>query len=100
MTALNWLPPHQFDALYSVAYADSLVARLSDALFPYIERGPFVLVERQSGPWSELVVESIRPLPQAIPRLVSDILNQLRSAIEHSLFAELEHELGRPVVGR
>jgi hypothetical protein len=94
MTSLGWLPPHQHHVLYSVAYADSLVARLSDALFPYIERGPFVLVERQSGVWSELVVQSIQPLPEAVPRLVSDALNQLRSAVEHALFAQLEHELG------
>ncbi|BCW36049.1 hypothetical protein StoSoilA2_21050 [Arthrobacter sp. StoSoilA2] len=31
------------------------------------------------------------PLPEAIPRLAADALNQLRSALEHALYAEVEH---------
>ncbi|MFF4420679.1 hypothetical protein ACFY04_07805 [Streptomyces sp. NPDC001549] len=45
----------------------------------------------------QLVVKAIAPLPAAIPRLVADALTQLRAALEHTLYAEVESQLGRPL---
>ncbi|MCX4799891.1 hypothetical protein OG497_39305 [Streptomyces sp. NBC_01242] len=44
---------------------------------------------------AQVVVTDIAPLPAAIPRLIADALTQLRAALEHTLFAEVEHRLGR-----
>ncbi|MEV4889197.1 hypothetical protein AB0K48_07405 [Nonomuraea sp. NPDC055795] len=39
-------------------------------------------------------VTGVAPLPQALVRLASDALNQLRSTLEHVLYAEIEHRSG------
>lgn len=44
-----------------------------------------------------LTLASIAPIPEAVPRLTADAINQMRSAVEHALFAEVEHQVGRPL---
>jgi hypothetical protein len=41
------------------------------------------------------VVREVKPIPAAVPRLVGDAFNQLRSAIEHTVYAEVERQQGR-----
>lgn len=42
-----------------------------------------------------MLIEAIAPIPESVPRLASDALNQLRSALEHALFAEVVQLTGR-----
>lgn len=91
----NWLPAHQSHMLYTIAHADGLIERMGDALYDYLQVGPFELESRVRDGREEVVVRSVRPIPEAVSRLASDALNQLRSAMEHALYAEVEHLMGR-----
>lgn len=82
----NWLPSHQSHMLYTIAHADGLIERMGDALYSYLQVGPFELEARILGGREEVVVRSLSPMPEAVPRLASDALNQLRSAMEHALY--------------
>lgn len=93
----NWLPSHQSHMLYTIAHADGLIERMGDALYSYLQVGHFELEARILGGREEVVVRSLSPMPEAVPRLASDALNQLRSAMEHALYAEVEHLMGRPL---
>lgn len=86
--------PHQSHMLYTLAHADGLIERMGDALYSYLKVGPFELEGRIVGERQELAVRSVSPIPEAVPRLASDALNQLRSAMEHALYAEVEHLMG------
>lgn len=84
-----WLPDHQQHALYSVAHADATIARMADILERYLhDPGPLDLRSRLTATSEEVVLVGIAPLPEAVPRLFADALNQLRNVLEHSLMAE------------
>lgn len=91
----NWLPAHQSHMLYTIAHADGLIERMGDALYDYLQVGPFELESRVRDGREEVVVRSVKPIPEAVSRLAPDALNQLRSAMEHALYAEVEHLMGR-----
>ncbi|MFE1198142.1 hypothetical protein ACFW6E_36285 [Streptomyces olivaceoviridis] len=40
---------------------------------------------------------AVAPIPEVLSRLVADALTQLRAALEHTLYAEVEHRLKRPL---
>lgn len=91
MTMSDWIPAHQHHLLYTLAYADSLIEQIGDTLFDYIQQGPFIVENRTHNGRSEMVLQRVNPIPEVVPRLAVDALNQLRSAIEHALYAEVEH---------
>lgn len=92
---LSWLPEHQYHVFYTLAHADSIIERIADLNETYIDSGPFGLETARRNGREHLSISSVAPLPEAITRLTADALNQLRGAIEHVLYAEIEHELGR-----
>jgi len=91
----SWLPDHQLHVAATLAHVDDTIDRALRLVHDYSERGPLTLVEIANGDRLEVVVDAIAPLPQAIPRLVADALTQLRAALEHTLYAEVEAQLGR-----
>lgn len=93
----DWLPPHQQHLQFTLAHVDEVIDRMGDILFEYLRSDPFELSNRSRDGRSEVLIVGIRPLPEVVPRLAVDALNQLRSAVEHALFAEVEHEEQRPL---
>ncbi|HEV7933161.1 MAG TPA: hypothetical protein VGP70_12750 [Actinomadura sp.] len=97
MDRYSWLPDHQQHVLYSLAHADDLIARTGRILYGYTERGTLDLENVAVGGTARLTVTGVVPIPQAVPRLTADALNQLRSTLEHVVYAEVVHQVGRPL---
>lgn len=93
----SWLPDHQQHVVYSLAHADDLIARIGRILYDYTEHGTVSLTNVVVGNTARLTVTGVVPIPQAVPRLAADALNQLRSVLEHVVYAEVVHQLGRPL---
>ncbi len=97
MHQYSWLPDYQQHVLYSLAHADDLIGRTGRILNTYTQKGTLGLKEVVDNSAIHITVDSVAPLPEAIPRLASDALNQLRSTLEHIVYAEILHRLGRPL---
>lgn len=93
----RWLPPHQEHLLYTLAHIDAVIEQVSRVIYDYVTGEVFGFVNETRDGVDHLVLASIAPVPEAIPRLTADAINQLRSAIEHALFAEVQHQMGRPL---
>lgn len=91
----SWLPQHQQHALCTAAHIDAQILQLGQVLHPYLAADPLKLTQRLTPTTEEVVLAAIAPLPQAVPRLFADALNQTRNLMEHCLFAEVESQLGR-----
>jgi hypothetical protein len=90
-----WLPDHQLHVAATLAHVDRTVDRVIRMVHDYTAQGPLSLKTVADGEQAHVVVTAIAPLPEAIPRLVADALTQLRAALEHTAYAEVEHCLGR-----
>lgn len=68
-------------------------------LFAYqsVPAGTIGLAEVPAGAVSRTTVTSVAPLPRSVPLLAADVLTTLRAAVEHTLYAEVEHANGRPL---
>ncbi|MET9239160.1 hypothetical protein ABZW58_33010 [Streptomyces cellulosae] len=93
----SWLPDHQLHVVETLAHVDHTIERLLRLTHDYTERGTITFAEVSNGDRVDVVVQKVAPLPQAISRLVADALTQLRAALEHTLYAEVEAALGRPL---
>jgi hypothetical protein len=93
----SWLPAHQEHVFFTTAHIDGIISNLSGVLERYQQDDPVQLVRRFTDTEEQVVLEGIRPLPQAAARLFADALNQARNSIEHALFAEVSLRLGRPL---
>jgi hypothetical protein len=93
----SWLPDHQLHVVETLAHVDHTIERLLRLTHDYTEHGTITFAEVNKGDRVDVVVQEVAPLPQAIPRLVADALTQLRAALEHTLYAEVEAALGRPL---
>jgi hypothetical protein len=93
----SWLPEHQGHVLFTAAHIDGTINNLSVVLERYQRDDPVQLAPRFTETEEQVVLEGIRPLPQAAPRLFADALNQARNSIEHALFAEVLYRLNRPL---
>jgi hypothetical protein len=91
----SWLPQHQLHVALTLAHVDDLVALASEVFFNYMQSGPLVLENIADGQMSHVTVAAVAPLPAAINRYAADALTQLRATIEHTVYAEVEHLLGR-----
>lgn len=91
----SWLPDHQHHVAYTVAHADSLIAQAAEMLFVYLKPGPLELDTVADGDLAHITVAGVAVLPSAVARFAADALTQLRAAIEHTVFAEVEYQLGR-----
>lgn len=88
----GWLPEHQRHLLFTFAHIDSVISQLGLILDNF---SPLDFDNRVCQGREEVFVKSILPIPESVPRLAADALNQMRSAIEHALYAEVEHLSGR-----
>jgi hypothetical protein len=91
----SWLPEHQLHVAATLAHANDLIASAADVLHNYLRPGPLEFTNAIDGDMAHVTVVAVAPLPEAVSRYVADGLTQLRAAIEHTLFAEVERELGR-----
>lgn len=81
---------------YSVAHTDATIDRMARVLEQYLhDPGPLDLRSRLTPTTEDVVLVGVAPLPQAVPRLFADALNQLRNVLEHTLTAEVGNLLGR-----
>lgn len=94
-----WLPDHHLPVAATLAHADELIAEVADILFAYQGQpeGIVQLREVRLTKTNQLLVSGISPIPRKVPLLVTDVLVTLRNAIEHTLFAEIEHRDGELV---
>lgn len=92
-----WLPDHHVGVVATLAHADDLIAQAAGLLFDYQTQpgGIIVLDEVPMVTFSQTVVVGTAPIPRKVPLLVADALVTLRNALEHTLFAEIEHRDGK-----
>lgn len=98
MTSLShaWLPDHHLGVGATLAHADEVIAQAADILFDF-QRQPEGIIHLREVPMvthSQTVVTGMAPIPRKVPLLVADALVALRNALEHTLFAEVEHRDG------
>lgn len=91
----SWIPDHQLHAALTLAHVDDLTDRCWQALEPYQRDGIVKLRDKSASGRTHVVVTDIPPLPSAIVLYTADALTQLRAALEHTLYAEIEATLGR-----
>ncbi|GBF17486.1 hypothetical protein Br6_04892 [Rhodococcus sp. Br-6] len=97
-SSCRWLPDHQSHVIGTLAHVDRLIEEVGRLLAGYLRPGPLTFASVVDGHRAHVVVKAIAPVPEAVPRCIADCLNQLRGALEHSLYAEVEHILGRTLV--
>ena len=95
-----WLPDHQLHAAATLAHVDQIIDRVVRLIYDYTASEPLTLTNVDDGAQAHVTVTAVAPLPEAIPRLVADALTQLRAALEHTLYAEVQHRLARPLNGQ
>lgn len=91
-----WLPDHHLGVAATLAHADEVIAQAADILFDF-QRQPDGIIRLREVPMvthSQTVVTGMAPIPRKVPLLVADALVALRNAVEHTLFAEIEHRDG------
>ncbi|MFD9480439.1 hypothetical protein [Streptomyces nojiriensis] len=96
----GWLPDHQLHVVPTLAHVDQLIADVTRIVHDYTDQGPLTLKEVVHGDRAHVELTAIAPIPELMPRLVADALTQLRAALEHTLYAEVEHLLKRPLTDR
>jgi hypothetical protein len=79
----------------TLARADAIIYEVGRVLRDFSRIGPLDLTHRVDGDLRHLIVAGVKPMPEAVPRLVGDALNELRSALEHIVYAEVEYQEGR-----
>ncbi|KQT98369.1 hypothetical protein [Sanguibacter sp. Leaf3] len=101
---LAWLPDHHLPVAATLAHSEELIDHLSALVLRYGETrgddGPLDLIEVPVDGRSETRISGIRPVPRAIALYAADALTTLRAAIEHTLYAEVEYQLGRKMRDR
>ncbi|MFB7827388.1 hypothetical protein [Streptomyces hydrogenans] len=90
-----WLPDHQLHVAATLAHVDQTIDRVIRMIHDYTGQEPLSLRNVVDGDQVQAVVTAVAPLPEAIPRLVADALTQLRAALEHTVYAEVQHLLRR-----
>ncbi|MFJ9810676.1 hypothetical protein ACIRTB_20855 [Streptomyces sp. NPDC101158] len=93
----DWLPHHQLHVAATLAHVDRTMDQVLTLIHTYSEQRPLTFAESMRDSRTEVRVKAVAPLPQAVPRLIADALTQLRAAVEHTLYAETEFLLGRPL---
>lgn len=99
-TAIDWLPDHHLAVLGPLGRADTLIAEVGSLLHTFHAAGPLQFKTIHQSGRTSAVVDHVRPLPTALALLVADTVANLRSALEHTLFAEITHRLGSAPTGQ
>ncbi len=92
----SWIPDHHLGVAATLAHVDEIIAQAADILFDY-QRQPEGIIRLREVPMvthSQTIVVGMAPIPRKVPLLVADAMVALRNAIEHTLFAEVEHRDG------
>ncbi|WP_445159830.1 hypothetical protein ACTXG5_16515 [Mycobacterium sp. Dal123C01] len=93
-SALDWLPAELAPVAMRLARADELQYDLADLCFAWSHHAfDFEQVRTDDG-LLDLVVSAIRPIPPAIPMLVSEAVNHMRAAIDNVVFYLVEQARG------
>ena len=71
------------------------MGRVGELVLEYTRAGALDLETVADGQRALVRVRSVAPLPAAIARYSADALTQLRAALEHTIYAEVEEQLGR-----
>ena len=90
-----WLPDHQLHVAATLGHVDRIVSQIGELLREYVRGDSLGLEPVKVGTMSHLTVTSVAPLPLAISRLTADATTQMRAALEHCVFSEVEYALGR-----
>jgi hypothetical protein len=90
-----WLPGYQERALYTAAHIDGCIARLTGITHEYLAADPLRLQSNYSDGMEHVVLAGVAALPEAVPRLFADALNNARNLLEHALYAEVVDRLDR-----
>ncbi|MFE5788962.1 hypothetical protein [Rhodococcus erythropolis] len=93
----GWLPEHQTHVIGTLAHVDRLIDDIGQMLSDYLRPGPFTLDNVLDGDQAHVIVTATAPIPEAIPRYIADCLTQLRAALEHTLYAEVQNSLDQPL---
>ncbi|MBT0993904.1 hypothetical protein KIN34_06340 [Cellulomonas sp. DKR-3] len=91
----DWLPDHQLHVVATLAHADHLIELAAETLRPVLRDGAVELHDRYEGGLCLATVKAVKPIPPAVSRYTADALTQLRAALEHVLFVEVERATGR-----
>lgn len=94
------MPARHYQVLYTLAQADDHIWRCLDALYDYVTGDTMELGNVAREGRAHVTVKSVAPLPEAVARYAADALTQLRAVLEHTLFAEVENQLGRSLTGQ
>lgn len=93
-SALDWLPAELMPVALRLARADELEYELANLCLEWSRRAlDFDQVRNDAG-LLDLVVSAIRPIPPAIPMLISEIANHLRAAADNVVFHLVEQARG------
>jgi hypothetical protein len=95
----GWLHGHQLHVLATLAHIDGLIERIGEANYRYMAppAQPLELENVVEGGLAHVTVRAVAPLPESIARCAADALTQMRAVLEHTIFAEVEHLLQRPL---
>lgn len=85
---------------YTLAHVDQLIAQVAELLWGYMDREVFTIENVPHPRGVAVTIGSVQPFPEAIARVFADATTQLRAAIEHTIFAEVEHHLGRDLTSQ
>lgn len=91
-----WLPDHQLHVVATLAHAEELLSLMAGVLYDYVAPpGPLALETVAAGDQAHVTVAAVAPMPAAISRYAAAALTQLRGAVEHVQYSEVENLLGR-----
>lgn len=96
----SWLPTRHHQVLFTLAQVDDHIWRCLDALYDYVTGDTMELETVSREGRAHVTVKSVAPLPEAAARYAADALTQMRAALEHTLFAEVEYQLKRSLTDK
>lgn len=91
----DWLPAHQDHLLYTLAHVDESIDKTCKVICDYVKADPLRLGGRIREGREDVILSSIAPIPQSVPRDAASAINELRNALEHAVSSEVEYLLGR-----
>lgn len=93
-SALDWLPSELMPVALRLARADKMEYELGKLCLNWSRNALDFEQVRNADGLLDLVVSAIRPIPPAIPMLISEIANHLRAAIDNVVFYLVEQARG------
>lgn len=93
---MTWLPPAHHRIVYTLAQVDKHLSRAAETYYRYAGTGkPFELEQQIENDRHVIRVAEVRPIPVSLALDTADALTQMRAAVEHTVYTEVEVQLGR-----